>query len=109
MAYVEIPIRADLPAYEYTIELEQVQYTLGFNWNARIAKWFMDIMDKDGNPLVMGIKMLSGFPLKYKFVDAAVPPGEFFLLDTANQNQDPKQDDFGSRVVLLYRESTTVD
>ena len=109
MAYVEIPVRSDLPAYTNTIELELVQYTLSFNWNRRIAKWFMDIGDKDGNPLVSGIKLLSGFPLKYKFLNPGLPPGEFFILDTANQNRDPQQDDLGTRTVLLYRESGTID
>lgn len=109
MALLEIPVRSDLPAYDFQIELEKVQYTLSFNWNARMKSWFMDIGDKDGNPLLSGLKMYASYPLKYKFKDTALPPGEFLLLDTTNQNKDPQQDDLGSRVILMYQESGTVE
>ena len=109
MSYLQIPVRSDIPAYEFQIELEQQLYFLLFSYNDREGRWFLDILDSLQSPIVRGIKLLTGWPVVSRFQDTRLPPGEFFMLDTAGQNKDAGRDDLGTRVLMIYRESGTVD
>ncbi len=106
MAYLEIPVRSDLPSYEMQIELEGKTYTLRFTYNARISRWFMDIKDASGVDVRVGIKVLAGWRLTKQYVADALPPGDFFVLDTGNEEEIPKLDDFGIRKIMNYLEAT---
>lgn len=109
MAYKQLPVRSDIPAYEFETELEGVLYTFDFRWNDRDACWTMDILDAAGVILLCGIKIHTGYPLLRQYTLEGLPKGELFCFDTAGQNLSPVVDTFGDRVILVYRESTTVD
>ncbi len=109
MGYLKIPVRCDLPAYEFQIELEKKIYFMEFNWNDRVGKWFMSLKDQDQSDIVRGIKLITAWPLLYKFRDTRLPAGTLFISDTKNENKDPGVDELGRRHILFYRESTTVD
>ena len=109
MAYVKLPVRADLPAYEFELELEGRVFFFSFNWNARVGRWFMTIKDQAQVAIVSGVKLLTGWPLLERFQDVRLPLGTLFVIDSANEGQDPQIDTLGGRHILMYRESTTVD
>ncbi len=109
MAYLKIPIRTDLPAYDFSIILEGSTYYLNFEWNERGSFWSMDILDSEQNHLVAGVRMTTGVDLLKQFKNEMLPQGSFFLLDTKGKNSDPQVDNFGTTVLLMYRESSTVD
>lgn len=102
MAYQEVPVTSDPPAYAYQIDLDGRTYGLDFHFNARMGKWFMAIDDADGNRLVSAIPLLAGPPIINRFKSTALPPGEFLVFDTTGKNLSPGQDELGSRVKLLY-------
>ena len=107
MAILQIPVRNDLPAYTFRIDLEASTYTFGFRYNTRMSRWIWDVMDANGNPLVMGIPLLSGLDLLSRFKVEGLPPGRFALLDEQGETYTPERYDLGERVVMLYEESTT--
>jgi hypothetical protein len=109
MAYLLIPVRTDLPAYEFSITLESVIYILSFEWNDRGQFWTMDILDQDQNYLVAGIRMVSEINLLRRFKNTKLPAGDFILNDTSSKGRDPSFFNFGTEILLFYRESTTVD
>ena len=109
MAYLELPTRSDVPAFSYQIELEQVLYGFSFAWNERSGFWTMSVSDSGGDPLINGVKLQTGWLLLDLMKLTGFPPGSLFLLDSSGQNQDPSRENFGSTVILMYRESTTVD
>lgn len=106
MALFELPIRSDVPSYEFRVELEAVVYTLAFNWNDRMARWTMDIRDRDGLPIVTGIKLITGWLLTRQYKEESLPPGDFLMFDTGGEDKVADQHDLGERVVLSYQEST---
>lgn len=69
----------------------------------------MDILDADQNHLVAGVRMTTGVSLLKQFKNSLLPKGTLFLLDTKGKNGDPQADNFGTTVLLMYRESSTVD
>lgn len=109
MAYLEMPVRSDSPAYFFQIALEKVFYNFDFNWNERGNYWVMSIADQSQNPLISGIKLVSGIDLLEKYKIEGLPTGSFFILDTTGKNTDPNKDNFAVTHFLIYRESTTGD
>lgn len=102
MAITQLPIRSDIPAYDFQTELDGVLYTLGFSYNVRAGYWVMDISDANETPILMGVRIISGWLLTDRFVIDNLPPGDFFILDTSGKNEDPLMNDFGTTKLLMY-------
>ena len=109
MAILTIPVRTDLPAYEFSLSLEGATYYFSFEWNERGEFWTMDILDQNQEYIIAGIRMVSNIDLLGRFKDVRLPKGIFLLLDTSGKNRDPSFDNFGTEVLLTYIESITVD
>lgn len=109
MAYLTMPVRTDLPCYQFQVALETVIYTLDFEWNERGQFWTMHISDENEVPMFQGIRLITGVPFLDKYYNTLRPPGDFYCFDTSGSGVDPGISDLGTRVLLIYRESTTVD
>jgi hypothetical protein len=107
MAFLEIPVRSDLPAYDFLIDLEGVTYQLAFQYNARRAGWTFSIRDAAGNDILIGIPVIVSTDLISRFKAEGAPPGTFVAWDTSGQNLNPTDSDFGSRVLFLYEEASS--
>lgn len=99
---ITIPLRNDLPRFDFQIDLEGTTYTLDFVWNFRGEYWSMSLLDADGLPLVYGIAFLIGTALGKRHPGEGMPPGILEVLDTSGQQRDAGLNDLGSRVILLY-------
>lgn len=107
--YLQLPVRHDIPSYNFQQELEGTVYDLEFNYNTRGGYWMMDINDASKNPIITGIRVVTDFSLIGHLKVPGAPPGQFIAYDTSGYNRDAGINDFGSKVLLIYRESTTVD
>ena len=107
MAWLEIPTRADIPAYQFSIQLESKTYVLGFTYNDLMQRWFLRIADSYNNTLVSQIPIAVNWPLLTRFKKSGLPPGKFLAYDTSGKGQEATKFDLGDRVRLYYRESTT--
>lgn len=87
--------------------LDGTRYTLGINWNAREQAWYVDLADSAGNPICMGVKVVSGLPLwnQYKGI-GGFPPGDLYLSDNLGNPQTAVcgYADLGQRFTLVYIE-----
>lgn len=108
MAYVECLTRKDLPSYQYLVNLDSVSYTLTFTYNIRMGKWFLQLSDSLGNPLVGQVPITSTFPLFDRFKEQSIPAGTLFAFDSSGQDLDAGRFDLGDRVRLLYAEEGTL-
>lgn len=106
MAFLQLPVRSDVPAYDFQTELDGVLYTLGFTYNARAGYWVMDIYDSNDIAVVVGIRVITGWLLSNRFVMPGLPPGDFFVYDTSGKNEDPLQNDFGTTKLLMYADES---
>lgn len=106
MAVIEMPIRADLPAYTFKQELEGTVYTFEFRYNERFACWIMDISDETGDkPIVLGTPVQTDVDILSRFIIAELPPGQFIILDETGSQRNPDRENFGVEVKLFYVES----
>lgn len=111
MAFVEIPTRNDLPAYNYVVRLDGVNYKLSYYFNPRMnngqGKWFVGLYDQLDNLLVAAVPIVATWPLFDRFKSLGIPPGTIFCFDTSGQNKDPGQFDLGDRCRMIYMEADT--
>lgn len=106
MATLVIPIRSDLQAYKFSIDLEGEIYVLDFGFNTRSGRWYMSIYDSTGETLLVGdIPILINIPLHDQYVDERLPPGRFIALNEADNLSEATVDNFGIDVKLFYEES----
>lgn len=105
MATLVMPVRADIPAYTFQIDLEGVLYTFTIRYNERMDRWLMDIADENENDLLVGTPILTHFNLIERFKSAALPPGGFFALDESGNQKQPGRDDLGNDIKLFYVEA----
>jgi hypothetical protein len=106
MAISTIPVRSDLESYSLTIALDGTTYGFDFHWNARMGKWIFDLYDSTLSPILEDLPVYVGqFPL-VRFQDARLPPGILYFFDTTGQDLDPGQDDFGTRVLMIYADES---
>ena len=105
MATLQLPVRSDIPAYQFSIDLESVNYNFNFRYNTRLNRWFMNILDTEENVLLSGVKVLINFDLTYKYRYKDIPPGSFFCIDETGANQNPEREDLGNTHKLLYVEA----
>lgn len=97
----ELPIRNDIPAYSYSIELDEKIYNLEFYFNYRMSRWFMTIKDSDNNILLSGINLISNWPLRKRFVNIKLPQHEFMIINIIDDSS-PDRKKFGTNTKLIY-------
>lgn len=102
---ITIPV-STLPNFTQVTTLSGRDYVFTFHWNAREAAWYFDLADQDEVLIVSSRKVTVGFPLITRCVDPRRPEGMLMAIDSAGKNQDPSLDDFGTRVQLIYFETS---
>ena len=103
-----IPTRTDLGIYQFSIELEGVIFIFRMIYNTRDASWFFDLLDIDSEPISLGVKCVTNFPLLRLVVDARRPAGELYVVDTTGEDRRAGLEDLGDGLSLVYFDSTEV-
>ena len=101
---LQLPLRAGLPHYRFSVELDGADFGFSLRFNERDSYWYLSLATGAGEPILSGSRVALGMPLLRKVVSPLRPPGELIALDTSSRGLRPGRDDFGSRVLLLYME-----
>lgn len=104
MAIITIPARSDLPAYEFRFDLDDSVFTLSFRYNSRMKKWLMDIKTQSGDPLRMGIPLLTAVRLLPKQRPSTFPKGDFLMIHETGLYIDSEREEIGEIIKLFYQE-----
>ena len=103
---VGVPLRKDVPSYQFRTELDSITYTLSIRYNSRMDRWIMDFNTENNSPLVTGIPLLLGTSLLTRFQIQGLPEGDLFLINIENENVEGNRDNFSENVQLFYQEAT---
>lgn len=91
------------------VPLEGREFLFRIYWADREACFYLNIADQDETPLATGIKLVVGWPLLRRFVDARLPPGLFMCVDMSGAGAEIATPlELGYRVPLLYVTSDDV-
>lgn len=84
------------------VELDGVVYNLRIRWSERGEAWHVDIRDTEGDAILMGLKLVTLYPLLKNYRHLAVPPGELMFVDSKDLSGRPTLEEMGDRYKLLY-------
>ncbi len=100
-----IPTDSENSSFKMRTELEDKEFVLRFDWNGRLERWFISLMDGSENPLVMGMNLVTNWNLFGRFKGAAFPAGRMMLHDATGKGDECGRNGLGSTHFLLYQES----
>lgn len=103
----QIPFAAGSAWFQRPVTLQGVTYTLEFQYNARVQRWYMDILDIAEQPLLRGIRLEIDTNLNGQYGSYALPKGFFAVKDTTGQQQPATLNSFSVDHVLLFLDVTT--
>jgi len=85
MKAVNLPLYDD-PFYTYSAAIEGKRYIFTYRWNGRDSAWRMDIRHDNQEPIILGHKMVSSFPMMadYTLEDDGIS-GYFVLLPKSRE------------------------
>jgi hypothetical protein len=102
MAVFELPVRADLPDFTFKQELDGVVYTFNFRFNVRFGYWIWDLSDEVGNPILLGVPVMTDVDIASRFLMPEMPPGQFVVIDESGEQRNPDRTNFGGEVKMFY-------
>lgn len=71
---------APVPRMRLRVVLEGREYELGLRWSMREARWYLDLRTTAGAALLLGLALVPGWPVLYRFRGLpGLPPGELLL------------------------------
>lgn len=105
MATLLMPIRSDLPSYEFQLDLEGSLYTFRFRFNRRMERWIMDVLDENDLPLILGTPLHIDWDLLRRFQNEGLPPGNFYLVDESGEGKPATRETMGGDHKLFYIEA----
>lgn len=85
-----------------TLTLDRVRFQLDTYTNNADGGWYMDLRDSTGEPIVLGIALVTGLDLLFPYRYLDVPAGVLFINDLDGPRQDPTLDSFKDQEVALY-------
>ena len=108
MAIRQIPVRNDIPAYNFRINLDNRPFLLSFSFNDRRNRWTLNMADEAGTELLNGITLFTKIPLIDKYQhDIRLPQGNLFALNLVNDGVPPTRDNLATDVQLFYEEAVS--
>lgn len=89
-----------------TVTLDGVGVTLTWTWSGLLERWYLDVGDALGEPLVNGLQVVCNVSLwgRYRNTRAGLPGGVLIAISLSDDLSDPGQYDLadGGRVRLMY-------
>lgn len=104
---ITIPFKI-FPSFTQEVTIEETPYVFRFDWNSRWQFWRMDISDREGNPLILGRKLVLYYELLKQFPDRGLPKGELYVIDPSltNFSKITQFDFVNNRCSLVYFEES---
>ncbi len=100
---LQIPLDSANASFKQRVELDDAEFVLRFDWNTRLSRWHISLMDGGENPLVMGLTASANVPLLNRFKGDQFPKGTMMLYDATGSNGECGREDLGSKYLLIYQ------
>lgn len=99
---VKLPVNTELPDFTIRITLDGKPYQLRMRYNTRMDRWFLDIGDAQGNPILSGVELLIYRHLLTQYPTVGAPPGDLFVTDDSGAGLQPTKQSFLTDHSLAY-------
>lgn len=102
-----IPFRNNAQFRE-EIELDGTSYILAFKWNALNEYWSMNILDRDENPIALGLKIVTQWNITGQIIQTGMPLGDILCQNIVGGFEKIQRYDVGETNELVYYEEGTL-
>lgn len=102
MNIVQIPIPYKGASFSQTINLNEIEYRLDFNYNSRGNYWTISIYDKLDNPILQGAKLSLNFNTFKRHVHDPLLLTQLLPLDLTKTLLSIGYDDLKDKIGLYY-------
>lgn len=91
-------------AWSMQITLTNVIFIFYFRWNALNKYWVMNIYDRNNNPILLGVKVVTQYDLTAQFVVLGQPAGDIVCQNIFDEWFDITRFQMGETNELIYYE-----
>lgn len=91
-------------SWKMQINLTNQIFNLSFKWNAMNGYWVMSISDRNDNPIIYGIKVVTNYDLTAQFVVSGMPLGDIVCQNIISEWIDITRFAMGVTDELIYYE-----
>jgi len=92
------------PAWSMQIQLTNVLFLFYFKWNAMNKYWVMSIYDRNEQPILLGVKVVTNYDLTSQFPLLGMPAGEIVCQNIRDMWNEITRFDMGQTTELIYYE-----
>lgn len=96
-----IPVDVDDLPEQFELDIDDVTYVFGINYNEVGGFYTVDLYDEDENPIVLGEKMVLNHRLWANLVDRRLPMRDIVPMDESGKAMDVNPETLG-KTVFLY-------
>ena len=107
MTVYRLPIPSKTAYFSEDVSMTGVTYQITFEWNTRIEAWYFSISTQDGQPILVGQKILPSVDLTSRHKDTRLPDGSIVCFST-DDSRRPGREDLGSYINLYFLENDDV-
>lgn len=101
-----IPHASTTPDFVQVTDVGARLYRLRLRFNRRDNAWFLDVLTEAGAQIIMGRKLRVRWNVLDQFVDERLPLGNLGVPNLDGLNLEPRRNDLGDRLFVMYREET---
>jgi hypothetical protein len=92
-------------AFQQQITLTSVIFILYFRWNAMNQYWVMNIYDRNDQPILLGVKVVTNFNLTAQFAAlTGMPSGDILCQNLLGLWDTIQRFDMGQTTEIIYYE-----
>lgn len=102
MAILVLPFQAGSASDTFSTPINSITYIFQVHWNFREGAWYFDIQDANRNPIVSGIKVVTGAYLARIAGVSPMKDGVIVAVDSSGKRRAAMFDDLGTRVLIKY-------
>ncbi len=97
-----LPFIPSVPNYDFSVSLNDIQYSFDVHWNQSDNCWYFDMYDQDQKLMVAGVKIVLGTFLGRKSSHPFFAENIIWAIETTGSNLDATFDDLGRRVIVEH-------
>jgi hypothetical protein len=105
LSLINVPLRNDLGAYDFDIELDGEIFLFALRYNYRMSLWILDIRDVDGTDILCGLPLVCGDDLLKEYVKETKPKGKLYVINLTESDVNPDRTALEADAFLYYVES----
>ncbi len=96
-------------SWQAQITLTNVIFLLSFKWNAMNKYWVMNIFNRNSEPVLLGVKIVTNYNLTVPFVVTGMPAGDIICQNILGNWNDIQRFDMGQTTELMYYEPNELE